>query len=526
MAISFLTSLLEHYSITAEDLRKRELPGSFSSLVFPNEDPYFQKMLARLKRAGYDKEKVVVYGDYDVDGLTSTAIMVHALRGLGITPGYFIPSRFVEGYGLVSARVDDFKAKGYHLIIAVDNGICADEAIDHAHALGMEVLVIDHHDLPKKLPAADLIFHNLISNFVPYPISAASLCFFLSVDLLEREDKYLETLAGIAVFSDVMPLVGNNLILAKLAYKNLNHEHYLNLDALLGGGPYSYHDINFRLNPMLNSPGRIYPDPLATNRACRFLIEDENESVWKSLTPYLSGANFRRKSLVSETTLDPTMQPLVSEHCIAEVLSGNPGIAGIVAGHLSREKDIPVLVLAPDFKEPDTLIGSIRAPAGYDFGPWIQKNSRLFISAGGHPQACGLTIPRSAYLKVATLFQTEAIGQYFNGSIKRPVTVPILLGDITEENMEIFESFYPFGDGFEEPLFELHIPSDEFHLNARGNLYTATNSQLNRVVIFDPKNRLSIAERKIFTIFGTWERKAYMEKRYIQLFCMAENVLV
>ena len=178
-------------------------------------------MIARLDRALKNKEKMVIYGDYDVDGLTSTAIMVMGLSACGLQPGFFIPSRYHEGYGLHAERIRQFQEKGYHLIITVDNGISCHEQIALAKFFGMEVVVIDHHSCPATLPDTPYIFHQLHSSFLDYNCSAASLSYFVVSRLMHRDDPYLATLAGIAVFSDVMPLIGNNLELAKLSLQFL-----------------------------------------------------------------------------------------------------------------------------------------------------------------------------------------------------------------------------------------------------------------------------------------------------------------
>ena len=183
--MDFLASLLEHYHRTAKDLEARNALRSFSSLVLPDDYPGFQKVIHRLEEAISNKEKAVIYGDYDVDGLTSTAIRKRTLDSLGLNPGFFIPSRYHEGYGLNEERVRQFKEKGYSLIITVDNGISAKDSISLASSLGRETIVIDHHELPDILPPTPYIFTHLRDKFIPYNCSAASLALFVSHSLLK-----------------------------------------------------------------------------------------------------------------------------------------------------------------------------------------------------------------------------------------------------------------------------------------------------------------------------------------------------
>ncbi|MFA6830637.1 MAG: DHH family phosphoesterase, partial [Bacilli bacterium] len=242
------------------------------NLNLPYDLPDFVKVVNRIKESISKHEKVVVYGDYDVDGLTSTAIMVKTLLQLGLKSGYFIPSRYHEGYGLCISRVEDFIKKGYQTIITVDNGISAFEAIDYAKSKGLEVIVIDHHEIQEKLPNTDYIFHQNLSGFIDYNCSAASLAFFVCSYLLGGFDYYLATMAGIAVFSDVMPLIGNNLELAKISLFAMKKFRYPNLISLNTSDEISYDYYSFVLIPSLNSVGRILTDTLATNAACKFLI--------------------------------------------------------------------------------------------------------------------------------------------------------------------------------------------------------------------------------------------------------------
>ena len=237
--MSFLSQLLEYYHLTANDLGKRKMPGSFASLENPFKNSDFLRVATRLEKAIANGEKTVIYGDYDVDGITATTIMKRVLAESGLNP-----------------RVKEFALKGYKLIITVDNGVSCKDTVALSKQLGMEVVIIDHHELPEELPESEYLFHQTKSGFLPYNCSAASLCFFVSSYLRKKYDAYDAVLAGLAVFSDVMPLVGNNLVMAKIMLSKLEENKYPNLVRLLNGD-ISYHSINFTLNPALNAPGRV-----------------------------------------------------------------------------------------------------------------------------------------------------------------------------------------------------------------------------------------------------------------------------
>lgn len=459
---TFLTSLLEHYHITYEDLRQRSCPGSFVRLRTPMSDPMFQNTIQRIRKAVEQKEKTVIYGDYDVDGLTSTAILKKTFDTLGLPCGYFIPSRYREGYGLVKERVEDFHKKGYRLLITVDNGIVAFDAVDLARSYGMDVIVIDHHEFSDKTVSTPYIFHQKISKFIDYNCSAASLCLFVSYALLGKYDEYLATLAGLAVFSDVMPLVGNNLELAKLCLSLLKKNHYENLLSLLPEGKeeLTYEDLNFSIISSLNSIGRVEKDVMATNHACRFLIENSDPVLIPKYRDYILSVNRKKKEAVKNATIDASSL-LESSHSLSGIISSLSGLGGLVSNRILREKGKCCCIFAEDEKDVNLLVGSIRALKGYDLLPFLEKNRSLFLAAGGHPRALGLTIRKEDYYKVALLFSTEVEGQALNLEKQdEDEPVSIVLEDLNRANYDIYQMFFPFGEGFSQPTFEISVDQE------------------------------------------------------------------
>lgn len=510
---AFLISLLEHYQMTLEDLRSRKLPGSFQNLAAPDGDDKFELVIQRLRQASEKKEKTVIYGDYDVDGLTSTCILKRALDELGLNPGYFIPSRYREGYGIVKERVHDFKKKGYQLIITVDNGITANEAVSEAIALGMDVVIIDHHELPSVLPETPYIFHQLLSRFIPYNCSAASLCFFVANRLLGRMDEYLATLAGIAVFSDVMPLVGNNLELAKLSLSFLKKYQYRNLLSLIlnKSDEISYDDLSFQVIPALNSPGRIESDVMATNKACALLIQKDDPDRIRLLSTYILSVNEKRKKLVKETKIQDDGL-FESSHSFSAKEDGPSGLCGLVANRLLREKKKCILILSADECNPDRLVGSIRAPAGYDFTQFLKKNEKYFIASGGHPQACGITILKKDYFQVVLLFSTEAERQALFVKEGRDESIPISLADLNGRNYQTFQSFLPFGEGHPSPRFEITVDKKDVLLSASGRAsFVYNKDRTAKITYFGIPDVLKDREGTI-TFLGDFRKEVFQGK--------------
>ncbi len=510
--MSFLSQLLEYYHLTVKDLGERKTPGSFASLEKPFENPSFLSVIKRIKQAIDSHEKTVIYGDYDVDGITATAIMKRVLDEKGLVPGYFIPSRYKEGYGLNAERVNEFAKKGYHLIITVDNGVSCKESIALAKSLDMEVIIIDHHEILDELPNTPYLFHQFHSGFLSYNCSAASLCFFVASYLRGSFDDYDATLAGIAVFSDVMPLVGNNLNLAKIMLQSLRVHRYPNLIRFLSE-EISYHDVGFQLNPSLNAPGRISHDPLSTNHVVAFLLENKNTERMVRLANEIVSINNERKQLVKTMSL---IHPVESEYAkIYQCITGSDsvvyysGLTGSIANKVMRECDRPIIVFSKTEMESDVLVGSIRMPDGYDVLPFLEKQKKYFIRHGGHSKAAGVTICEKDYYQVATLFAAYCMEQSFHCQHERK-EISLVLDDLSKENYEIYESFMPFGEGFEEPRFSLTVGKDDLFFSKNGNaIFSKDNGKNGRICCFKNASCVSESLSPLFVFHGSLRRSSF-----------------
>lgn len=508
--MSFLSQLLEYYHLTVKDLGARKVPGSFASLEKPFENAAFLSVVDRIKTAIDSHEKTVIYGDYDVDGITATTIMKRVLDEKGLCPGYFIPSRYKEGYGLNSERVKEFAKKGYHLIITVDNGVSCLESIALAKELNMEVIIIDHHEILQTLPDTPFIFHQFHSGFLSYNCSAASLCFFVASYLRGNFDEYDATLAGIAVFSDVMPLVGNNLNLAKIMLASLEKNKYPNLLRFLDND-ISYHSVGFNLNPILNAPGRISHDVMSTNHVVAFLLENKNTDRMLRFSSELTAINEERKRLVKSMHL---LNPIESDYSkvyqcdVGEDVSYS-GLTGAVANKIMRESDCPVIVFSKSEMEEGTLVGSIRMPDGYDVLPFLEKHSKYFIRKGGHNKAAGVTIALKDYYQVATLFMSDSMEQSFHRKESKKA-IPIVLEDLSKENYDIYESFMPFGEEFEEPRFSLTVEKDNLFFSKNGNaIFSKDNGKNGRLCCFKNASMITDSIASVFVFHGTLRKNVF-----------------
>lgn len=510
--MSFLSDLLEYYGITLKDLNARKAKGSFVLLERPDKDPGFQSVVHRLREAIAKKEKTVLYGDYDVDGLASTAILKIALNRLGLNPGFFIPSRYVEGYGLNAARVEQFVSKGYRLLVTLDNGVSASDAISLAKEKGMDVLVVDHHECPLVLPKADAIFHHKLHGFLPYNCSAASLSYFVASGLLGKDDPYLAFLAGIAVFSDVMPLVGNNLQFAKIALQEANGYRFPNIQNVLSF-PLRYENLTFDLIPLLNAPGRICQDSLSTNWACQFLVRMEDAEFSAKKAEYLSKVNLERKRLVKK--IQPQKAGLLeTTGGMSFVYEGLSGLSGLIANRRMRESGKTVAAFCQDEKEPECYVGSLRSPFPI-LAEFLAENPNLFVRCGGHSKASGVTIRQKDYFRFATAFLSFCEKKRLDG-LEEPTrrAIPISLSDLNDENRHLLESLEPFGEGFESPVFALTCATEEI-LKADGYFYAKAPDGKGKAIAFLSPSLLS--DKETTTFYGRLRINSFRGRTTLEL---------
>ena len=447
---------------------------SFVDLERPSEDvlmPFCDILRSAKAKTG----KAVIYGDYDVDGLTSTAILKSALDEFGIGCGFFIPSRYHEGYGLNKERIDQFHQKGYSLLIAVDNGITCFDEIGYARKLGFTVIVIDHHQKRDVLPEADFIFHQ--DSFAGYNCSAASLAYFAASSLLGRDDEYFAFLAGLGVFSDVMPLVGNNLVFARMALDILNKRRYGNISLLLDGYPVTYKDLSFTVIAKLNAVGRVREDSFSTNNACRFLIDRDGKRGWLCHAKDINAANEIKKKELNEPRYD---SHVFESSCFIGVrYEGKSGLTGLLANRLLDEKGKTACVFCTDPKDENVLVASIRAGDDYQLNDFFKKYESVFIRYGGHSKACGFSIPCDK-MDIVCVNLTMWIMKRSALEKKKEECIPLVKEDLAPENVKVYEMFEPFGEGFEEPLFSLSVAREDLSLSKNGNSVLAKDG--NRIV--------------------------------------------
>ena len=232
MYIELLDRLLEYYQIDKAEYERITAPVSLTSFNKGHEFDEIEKAVNLVKEVLNKDGKILIYGDYDADGVMGTSILVKMFQYLNKEVDYYIPNRYNDGYGLNVEHANEYIKKGYDLIITVDNGITAFEAIELLHNNGVKVLILDHHQNQETVPLADAICHPIYSHFGDVSSSGAFTAFIYSISLLGRVDKYLALLASISVISDMMPLLDYNRSLLRAMFKEYQVGEFLPVDLL------------------------------------------------------------------------------------------------------------------------------------------------------------------------------------------------------------------------------------------------------------------------------------------------------
>lgn len=416
----------------------------------------------RIIKAINNKEKILIYGDYDVDGITSTTVLKKYLMDRGISVDTYIPNRLHEGYGLNKKAIDTIKERNIDLIITVDCGISAIEEVDYAVRLGMDIIVTDHHEVGEKLPnALAVIDAKRKDNTYPFRALAGVGVVFkliqaLSIKLEIKPEEYLKYLDLVCVgtISDIVPLEGENRTIAKLGLMLIKVTRNLGLRELIKSSGYKEIDsntISFGVAPRINACGRMGHE----EEALKLFLAEDLESATK-ITKELNEYNTLRQS-TEKAIYEEAVQQIEKNHLDANnsiVLGGkgwHHGVIGIVSSKVTDKYYKPSILLS---FEDNIAKGSGRSVPGFDLYEGLAKCEDLLEKYGGHSMAVGLTIKKENLENFKERF--EQIAKEKN--IKE--LVPIIYIDdelkLKDINMELVKSISilePFGEANKVPLF-------------------------------------------------------------------------
>ncbi|MFL2020462.1 MAG: single-stranded-DNA-specific exonuclease RecJ [Weissella hellenica] len=442
---------------TANAFLRPEISALYDPFLLHDMD----KAIERLFQAIDNGESIVVYGDYDVDGMTSTAIMTWALELMGANVTYFVPSRFSDGYGPNLANYQKLAADGMQLLVTVDNGVSGKAEIAWLMSQGIDVVITDHHELPADLPVATAIVHPRHPDG-EYPfggLSGAGVAFKVASALLEEPADEVLDLAALGTVADVMSLTDENRIIVKQGLENLKLDPRPGLSALLAAAGTQLSDIDsstigFTIAPRLNSLGRLED----ATTGVQLLLMDDDESA-KPLAEHVNELNQKRQQLVNDITVaaQAQAQELSADPVLVVAGEGwHEGVLGIVASKLVEQTDKPAIVLTIN---DDEMKGSGRSVAAFDLFNALDGHRGLMTNFGGHASAAGMTIPTDNLAKIRSVLKDEAAKQSLATAQKAqlPIAAEVTASDFTQQNFDNLQVLAPFGEGNPEPLFVVNV---------------------------------------------------------------------
>lgn len=409
------------------------------------------KAVNRIKKAIKNKESIIVYSDYDADGVCGAAILWETLNRAGAKAMPYIPHRVEEGYGLSKKGIDFVKKEyGADLIITVDHGISAAEKVEYGKRLGIDIIVTDHHVAPKNLPKACAIVHTT-------SLCGAGVAWFLARQLAPLQGDTLLDLVAMATIADMVPLTGANRILVKSGLTELNQTKRLGLKALikeagLEKGKIGVYEVSHVLAPRLNAMGRMEHAMDSLRLLC---TKDEDRA--RELARHLDQTNRSRQQLTEETLQHAKASSQLSQQLTGKLLfvyhqSYEQGVIGLVAGKLVEEFYRPAIVVS--YGEVFCK-ASARSINGFNIIETIRKAQDLLVDAGGHPMAAGFTVETKnldiLQKRLTEIAEKELDEEKLTRVLK--IDCELDLEDLSLELYEKLEQFKPYGLGNPEPVF-------------------------------------------------------------------------
>lgn len=466
----WLISVLEKRGIKEEKI-KEFLEPEYGNLLSPFSFKNMHAAVEKICCVLSSQEKVVIYGDYDVDGITATALLFDVLSAIGVKNlECYIPHREEEGYGLNADALRKLRKGGAKLIIAVDCGISSKEIIDSEEFQDLDFIVCDHHTIDEKqIPQRSINLHvNLVEDEIePQDLSACGLAFFWAVALQERfskklpkgQEKWLLDLVALSTICDIVPLVGQNRILTKYGLIVLSKTKRPGLLALMRVASLNPKEINsysvgFVLGPRLNAAGRLEHAQKSLNL---LLTKDEQEA--KRIALELTNLNAERQRMCDKILAEAIAEienTNKKNHAIFLLSNKNwpRGVVGIIASRLSESYFKPVIVFEHNG---EMLHGSARSIEGFDITEALSEVSDHIVKYGGHSKAAGISLLAEKFV----IFQDKMLEitrrKIKETEINRELLIDAVIDteEIDESMLDLIQKLEPFGYGNRNPIFAI-----------------------------------------------------------------------
>ena len=453
----WFSALLRARGIRTEEAAEAFLHPAAEQLHDPLLMPDMAKAVRLIRAAVENRDPILVWGDYDVDGISATALMVETLREEGADVSFYLPDRHGEGYGLNEEALRS-RAGNARLLITVDCGISNHREVTLARELGMKVIVTDHHQLPETLPEADAVLNPLLGGYPFRSLCGAGVALKVCHALQGPEGmKKRLDLAALATVADIVPLLDENRVIVTLGLRQIAAGLRPGLKALLDTAditpPLASEDLAFRLGPRLNAAGRLED----ASQGVRLLLTRE-EGEARSIALHLDRLNRRRQEEEREITRQALIQIQSDPRSearrvlIAQGEGWNPGLIGLAAGKICERFHRPTIVLT---LQDGAATGSCRSVPGVDIFRMLSLCGELVLRFGGHEQAAGLTLPADRIDELRERLD-EAIREHCPEDCFRPteaydLEMPFSL--FTPETLGLLDLLEPCGFGNPAPQF-------------------------------------------------------------------------
>jgi single-stranded-DNA-specific exonuclease len=534
--------LLVNRGITSIDAAREFLTPSLQRL----HDPFLMRGMAeavhRLTRSLQNQESIVIYGDYDVDGITATAVLSWFFRDIGVPVPYYLPHRMREGYGLNTEAVRKLADQGTHVLITVDCGITGHHEVQLARRLGMDVIVTDHHQVPPTLPDAVAVLnpHQSECGYPAKELAGVGVAFKLVMALrgrLRQESRWAGKtpnlrrhldLVALGTIADIAPLQGENRILVKHGLQELTRSQKLGVQTLkhvthLAEQTIGPRQVGFTLAPRLNAAGR-----LAAAKAGVELLLSEDAAQAEKLALYLDSVNRERQLVQAQIYAEAKAAieadggadsrwaiVLASEHW-------HPGVVGIVASKLVEEYGRPTVLIG---LEGDTGKGSGRSIAAFHLYNALVACRELLVGFGGHEHAAGIRIDREQVPRFEETLNRVAREQLTRADCTPllPIDAEVRLQEIDDPLLQFIEQLEPFGEGNPQPMLLARgveiagaptlVGREQQHLR----LTFRQGAMHLRGIGFAMGERLTQAQTGVVDIVFTPQRHVWQERAELQL---------
>lgn len=467
-----VAQILINRGYDSTDSARAFLSPSLHDLRDPFTLPDMDKAVARICQAIVTEEHITIYGDYDVDGMTSTAILLRYLQAIGVTADYYIPHRQREGYGMNLTAINTLAERGTQLIITVDNGSTALDAIAHAKSRGIDVVVTDHHEVQEISPEAVAIVNPKRddSTYGFTGLCGAGIAFALVMalrktlretaqDIPEPNLKSLLDLVAVGTVADLVPLQEDNRIFASIGLQQLSYRPHTGLAALMDVAKtprdqLSAYHIGFQIGPRLNAAGRMGDARLGVE-----LLTTDDSQVAARLAAQLDQLNAERRA-VEQGMIDSVESMLASDPSLLQrssIVMGHPewpaGVIGIAAGRIAEKYRLPTILVS---LESDPGRGSGRTVGDFPLLDCIKEASTSLQAFGGHSAAAGVTLSAEALAQFTQDFDAAATRMLTSEHRTKRIHADAALRaeDITLGLAHDIAALGPFGMSNPEPCFQ------------------------------------------------------------------------